>query len=107
MTARPVAKVASRLVRDDLSRLDADAHDQPELLYRVDDRKRCPHRALGIVLVRDRDPESRHDGIAGELLDGAAVRVDAMRHLVEEPADPGADDLGVGAGDELRRADEI
>ena len=57
--------------------------------------------------MRDRNAERRHHRVAGELLDGAAVRVDAVRDLVEEARHLRADDLGVGAGDELRRADEI
>jgi hypothetical protein len=36
------------------------------------DRKRSPHSALRVVLVRDRRAEDRHDGIADELLDRTA-----------------------------------
>ncbi len=54
-----------------------------------------------------RDPESRHDRVAGELLDDAAVRGDAVRDVLEERVDAPADDLGVACGDELGRADEI
>ena len=95
------------LVRDDLARLDADANLEPELADRVDDRERRPHRALGVVLVRDRNAERGHHRVAGELLDDAAVRRDAVRDLVEEAGQPRADDLGIGARDELRRADEV
>ena len=35
--------------------------------------ERRPHRALGVVLVRDGRAEQRHDGVADELLDRTAV----------------------------------
>ena len=38
----------------------------------VADREGSAHRPLGIVLVRDRRAEQRHDGVANELLDSAA-----------------------------------
>ena len=63
--------------------------------------------ALGVVLVRLRDAERGHDGVAGELLDDAAVRGDAVRDVLEERVDAPADDLGIARGDELGRADEI
>ena len=69
--------------------------------------ERGAHRPLRVVLVRERDAERRHHGVAGELLDDAAVRRDAVRDLVEEARQARADDLGVGARDELRRADEV
>ncbi len=99
--------MVSVLVRDDLAGLDADAHLEAELAHRVDDRKRRPHRPLGVVLVRGRDAERGHHRVAGELLDDAAVRGDAVRDLVEEAGQPRAHDLRVGARDELRRADEV
>ena len=64
----------------------------------------CP---LRVVLVRERDAERRHDGVAGELLDDAAVGGDAVRDLVEEARQARADDLRIRARDELRRADEV
>ena len=39
----------------------------------VADRERRPDRALGVVLVRGRGSEERHDRVADELLDGAAM----------------------------------
>ena len=63
--------------------------------------------ALCVVLVRERHAEGRHHGVAGELLDDAAVRDDAVRDLVEELRDAPADDLRVGAREELRRGDEV
>ena len=40
------------------------------------DRVGGADRPQGVVLVDDRDAEDRHDRVADELLDGAAVRLD-------------------------------
>ena len=95
------------LVGDDLARLHADPDLELELADGVDDRERSPDGPLGIVLVCDLNAERRHDRVARELLDDAAVRRDAGRDLVEEPCQPQANDLGIGARDELRGADEV
>ncbi len=95
------------LFRDDLAGLDADPDLEPEVLDRLHDREGRPHRPLGVVFVRKGDAERGHHGIARELLDDAAVGRDAMGHLIEEARQPRAHDLGVGARDELRRADEV
>ena len=96
-----------RLVGDDLARLDADPRLEPELVHRVENRGGGADRALGVVLVRLRDPEGGHDGVARELLDDAAVRRDAVRDVLEERVDAPPDDFRVACGDELGRADEI
>ena len=95
------------VVGDDLAGLDADPRLEAELLDALERRDRRADGALGVVLVRERHAEGGHDGVAGELLDRAAVRDDAVRDLVEEAADAPADDLGIGVGDELRRGDEV
>ena len=99
---RDVDRLAGRegrvgLVGDDLARLDADPRLEPELVHRVEDRRGGADGALGVVLVRLRDPERGHDGVAGELLDDAAVRGDAVRDVLEERVDAAADDLRVAA----------
>ena len=109
---RDVDRLAGRegrvgLVGDDLAGLDADSRLESEAVHGVEDRRRGAHRALGVVLVRLRDPEGGHDGISGELLDDAAVRGDAVRDLLEEGVDAAPHDLGIARGDELGRADEI
>ena len=65
--------------------------------------ERGANRALGVVLVRLRDPEGGHDRVAGELLDDPAVRDHAVRDAVEERLDTAAHDLRIGARDERRR----
>jgi hypothetical protein len=51
--------------------------------------------------------ERGHDGVPGELLHRAAVRLDAVRDPVEEPRHMAARDLRILTGDELRRVDEV
>ena len=43
-----------------------------QLLDRLDDAKGRPHRPLGVVLMADGSAEGGHDGVADELLHGAA-----------------------------------
>ena len=92
---------------DDLAGLDADPHAKAQLLDRGHDLERGAKGALGVVLVRERNAERGHDGVAGELLDGAAVRHDAARDVVEVAVDALPDDLRIGARDEPRRVDEV
>ena len=48
-----------------------------------DQVERGPHRALGVVLVRDRRAPDGHDRVADELLDRAAVALDHRPRGVE------------------------
>ena len=107
MTASPVAKVDSLSSATTSPDSMPTRASRPSSLHALERRERRANGALGVVLVRERDAEGGHDGVAGELLDRAAVRDDAMRDLVEEAVDPPADDLGIGVGEELRRVDEI
>ncbi len=79
----------------------------PSSTREVADRERSADCALGVVLVRRRRAEERHDRVADELLDGAAVALELR-----------ADALVVGAQDRLdvlrihrlrprREADEV
>ena len=56
------------LVREDLARLDPDPHLETEVDDCIDDRQRCPHGALRVVLVCKREPECGHHGVAREFL---------------------------------------
>ncbi len=91
----------------DLAGLDPDPGLKLEVAHRVEDLERGANRALGVVLVRLRHAECGHDRVAGEFLDGAAVRLDTAGHLVEESRHAPAHDLGVARGDERRRVDEV
>ena len=92
---------------DDLAGLDADSHAEAHLLDRGHDLERGAKGALRVVLVRERDAERGHDRVAGELLDGAAVRHDAARDVVEVVVDALPDDLRIGARDQPCGVDEI
>ena len=65
-----------------------------------DEVERGPDRALGVVLVRDRRPPDRHDRVADELLDRAAVALDQPLAGLEVAGEQLADLLGVAG---LRR----
>ena len=54
-------------------------------------------RARRVVLVRARHAERRHHRVAGELLDRAAVLLDALRRRVEELVHPAPHDLRIDA----------
>ena len=65
------------------------------------------HRAQCVVLVRDRNPEDRHDRVADELLDGAAVALDDRAQILEVAAHARAQRLRIGRLAERGRADEV
>jgi hypothetical protein len=79
---------------DDLSRVDADAHRQPErvgllegpvqVLEAAAHPQRGAERARRIVLVRRRDTEDGHDRVADVLLDRPALGFDLAPHRTEE-----------------------
>ncbi len=60
-----------------------------------------------VVLVQLRDPEDGHHGVAGELLDRAAVALENRPPLLEQPPDPGTQCFGVDRLAERGRADEV
>ena len=95
------------LVDDDLACLDPDARLDTRAVGVVHDPERGTDGALCVVLMRLRDAESGHDGVARELLHGAAMRLDAARHRVEPGRHTTACDLRILGRDELGRADEI
>ena len=67
---------------------DPDPQLEPLLDRELADRERCADGALGIVLVGGRRAEERHDRVADELLDGAAVALELGAHaLVVRPQD--------------------
>ena len=78
-----------------------------ELRDRRPDLERRADRAFRVVLVRDRRPEQRHDGIPDELLDRPSVALE----LVLQPGVVGlehrADVLGVERLGSAREPDEV
>ena len=78
-----------------------------EVGKRALDRERGAHRALGVVLLRLRIAEQRHQPVA-ELLQHMAAKIGHRRRsLVEIGVDEVAPVLGVELRGEARRADEI
>jgi hypothetical protein len=92
---------------DDPARVDPDPrfetvrHDRRAHLYSG------THRPERIVLVRSRDPEHGHDRVADELLDRPAVPLEDDAKVLEVPAHPCSQRLGVGRLTERCRADEV
>ena len=95
------------LVDHHLARLDTDSRLETEIADMIENPETGPDGAVGVVLVRAWDPERGHHGVAGELLDGAAVRLDAALDAVEEGRHAPARDLGILARDELGRRDQV
>ena len=63
--------------------------------------------ALGIVLVRDRRPEDRHDGVADVLVDRPAIALDLARQRGEERGQDSTQVFGVELFPERGRAGQI
>jgi hypothetical protein len=70
-------------------------------------RERRAHGALGVVLLRPRIAEERHEPIAESLEDMPAVRRHRLGRRIEIDADQVAQVLGVELRSKGRRADEI
>ena len=68
VTAASPVRTPARASRSGLQRRDG-----------VDELERRTDRALGVVLVGDRRAPDRHDRVADELLDRAAVALDRSR----------------------------
>ena len=58
-----------------------------DLAHRVLHRKPRPHRALGVVLVRDGSAEDSHDVVADVLVDGPAVALDLLAQTAQGAVD--------------------
>ena len=88
--------IGTRVERDErLTCRDPHAELEFFLEREVADRKGCANGALGIVLVRRRRAEQRHDRVPDELLDRAAVALELRANaLVVGPKD-GLDVLGI------------
>ena len=102
-----VALAGLRSERDErLAGVDGGA-DLQLLADRVADRERRPHRALGVVLVRDRRAEDGHHRVADELLDRAAVPLELGAELRVVGGERRADVLRVEPFGAARRAHEV
>ena len=100
-------------VDERLAGVHADAHlegaatDAGQGVDLVDQAQPGAHRALGVVLVRRRHAEHAHDGVADELLDGAAVRLDDPPRRAVVAAQQRVDVLRVVALAQRREPDDV
>ena len=83
------------------------AHLVAEHGHGVDELERCPHRELGVVLLRRLRAPDGHHGVADELLDGAAVAHDDGSGSLEVAAQDFANVLSVALVGECREADQV
>ena len=100
-TASPVAKVESVSSTTTSPASMPTRASRPSVANVIQDPQAGPDGAVGVVLVRDRDAECRHHGVAGELFDRAAVGLDAALDTVEEGGHAAAGDLRILAGHQL------
>ena len=110
---RHVDRVADDVVvgvrDDDLAGVEADA----EASFRIHLGEGSLHPERGfespasIVLADLGDPEHRHDAVAEQLHEAAAVRIDLLSEGGVEPVDPGADRLDVHLLLAARRPGEV
>ena len=70
-------------------------------------RRRGPHGPLGVVLVGDGGAEQGDDGVAEQLVDAAAERLDVRHQALEARLDQALDALGVEVLGERGVADEV
>jgi hypothetical protein len=84
-----------------------DAGVAPEVADAADELEAGPDGPLGIVLAGDRRAPHRHDGVADELLDRAAVPLDRLAARLEVAGEQLADRLRVAAGGEGGEPDEV
>ena len=114
---RRVAEHFAGRLHDDRAGLDPDARLElrrapgrvpgVEFGKRPLDRERRPNGALGVVLLRARIAEKRHQPVAEPLQHMAAEIGHCLRRLVEIGVDEVAPVFGVELRDKVRRADEV
>ena len=68
---------------------------------------RCPNGTESVVLAGERDAEDRHDGVADELSDDAAVLLEDRLHLLEVAGEQTPKRLRVESLAERRRAHDV
>ena len=71
------------------------------------DRQRRKAGAHGVVLMRDRRAEQRHDAVAKDPVDGTLVTVDAVHHHAERRIQNAPGVLRVGVLDQRERALDV
>ena len=64
-------------------------------------------RAHGVILVRERGAEQRHDPVAHHLVDGALEAVHGLHHVLEHRIEQLPGLLGIAVGKQLHRALQV
>ncbi len=110
-------KVAADRAHDDFAGvepdpdLDRDPFGALDLLRVASDGLLHPERGVagahGVVLVRDRGAEERHDPVAHHLVHRALVPVDRLHHALDDGIEQVTGLLGVAVGEELHRPFEV
>ena len=95
------------VVGHDLARLDADPRLQPEVVDGLEDAQAARSARSASSSWRRGIPNAAMHGVAGELLDLAAVRVMQSRDTARRSGRPPAHDLGIRCRDERRRVDDV
>ena len=111
------AEIAADRAHDDIAGVEPDADLHLHALRAAKLLRVAPHGVLhperrvagahGVVLVRDRRPEQRHDPVAHDLVDGALVAVDGLHHPLEDGVQKLPRLLGIAIGQQLHRALEV
>jgi hypothetical protein len=93
------------------SNIDGQAFDPAQtpgvLLDRVLHAQRRIAGADGMVLVRERGAEERHDPVPHHLVDGPLVPMDGLHHPLEDRVEHLARFLGIAVGQQLHRALDV
>ena len=92
---------------DDLARVDPDPRLEAVRRDRGTHLRCCTHRAESVVLVRHRDPETAMTASPTNFSTRATVTLDDRAEILEIPAHPRAQRLGIGRLAERRRPHEI
>ncbi len=61
----------------------------------------------GVIFVRERRAEERHDPVAHDLVDGALVAVNGVHHPLQDGIEDPACLFGIAVGEQLHRALEV
>ncbi len=110
-------QIATNGADDYLARVQPDADLDGDAM-RAEDTGRVPPHALlhaegsvtgadGVIFLRDRRAEQRHDAVAHHLVDGPLVAVDGLHHAFQDGVEKLASLLGIAVGEQLHRALEV
>ncbi len=115
--AEDIGCIAAALADNDRAGMHTDAHAQGhavlcgdrgvQLVHGIDDRQPGAHGPFGVVLMRLRDAEEAHQTVAQVLVDMAAKSFDCIRGGALICGRDLAPILGIEAGCNLGRADEV